>query len=142
MTYLFTSESVAAGHPDKLCDQISDAILDEFIKKDPSARVACETATTKNAVFVMGEITSNAKVNIEKIVRKTIVDIGYTDESIGINGNTCDITIKLKEQSPDINLAISSPFILLAKFANIFGTMPGNLSITFIVDVIQDYVIS
>ncbi|MCH2523935.1 MAG: methionine adenosyltransferase [Dehalococcoidia bacterium] len=107
---LFTSESVTEGHPDKLCDQISDAILDEFIKKDPSARVACETATTKNAVFVMGEITSNAKVNIEKIVRKTIVDIGYTDESIGINGNTCDITIKLKEQSPDIAIGVNKSF--------------------------------
>ena len=107
---LFTSESVTEGHPDKLCDQISDAILDEFIKNDPSARVACETATTKNAVFVMGEITSNAKVNIEKIVRKTIVDIGYTDESIGINGNTCDITIKLKEQSPDIAIGVNKSF--------------------------------
>ncbi len=107
---LFTSESVTEGHPDKLCDHISDAILDEFIKKDPSARVACETATTKNAVFVMGEITSNAKVNIEKIVRKTIVDIGYTDESIGINGNTCDITIKLKEQSPDIAIGVNKSF--------------------------------
>jgi len=107
---LFTSESVTEGHPDKLCDQISDAILDEFIKNDPSARVACETATTENAVFVMGEITSNATVDIEKIVRKTIVDIGYTDESIGIDGNTCDVTIALKEQSSDIAIGVDKSF--------------------------------
>jgi len=107
---LFTSESVTEGHPDKLCDQISDAILDEFIKNDPLARVACETATTKNAVFVMGEITSNATIDIESIVRKTIVDVGYTDESIGINGNTCDVTIILKEQSSDIAIGVDQSF--------------------------------
>ena len=107
---LFTSESVTEGHPDKLCDQISDAILDEFIKNDPLARVACETATTKNAVFVMGEITSNATIDIENIVRKTIVDVGYTDESIGINGNTCDVTIILKEQSSDIAIGVDQSF--------------------------------
>ena len=107
---LFTSESVTEGHPDKLCDQISDAILDEFIKNDPSARVACETAITENSVFVIGEITSNASVDIEKIVRKTILDIGYVDESIGINGSTCDVTIALKEQSSDIAIGVNQSF--------------------------------
>ena len=87
MSYIFTSESVSAGHPDKVCDQISDAILDAYLSADPESRVACETMIKNNLVFVAGEITSTAKPNIEEIIRKTIVDIGYDDDSLGFNGS-------------------------------------------------------
>jgi len=102
MSYIFTSESVSAGHPDKVCDQISDAILDAYLSADPESRVACETMIKNNLVFVAGEITSTAKPNIEEIVRKTIVEIGYDDDSLGFNGSNCKIKNLLSQQSRDI----------------------------------------
>ena len=102
MSYIFTSESVSAGHPDKVCDQISDAILDAYLSADPESRVACETMIKNNLVFVAGEITSTAKPNIEEIVRKTIVEIGYDHDSLGFNGSNCEIKNLLSQQSPDI----------------------------------------
>jgi len=102
MSYIFTSESVSAGHPDKVCDQISDAILDAYLSADPESRVACETMIKNNLVFVAGEITSTAKPNIEEVVRKTIVEIGYNDDALGFNGDTCEIKNLLSQQSLDI----------------------------------------
>ena len=102
MSYIFTSESVSAGHPDKVCDQISDAILDAYLSADPESRVACETMIKNNLVFVAGEITSTAKPNIEEIIRKTIVEIGYDDDSLGFNGSNCEIRNLLSQQSSDI----------------------------------------
>jgi S-adenosylmethionine synthetase len=100
--YFFTSESVSEGHPDKMCDQISDAILDAILEQDPYARVACETATTTGLVVVMGEITTSAYVDIEKIVRKTVTDIGYTRAKYGFDADTCGVIVSIKEQSQDI----------------------------------------
>src|SRR6058998_1336915 len=91
-----TSESVTEGHPDKLCDQISDAVLDAIIKQDPDARVACETATTTGLVVVMGEITTTAWVDVPKIVRQTIEDIGYTDAAYGFDCATCGVSVSIK----------------------------------------------
>ena len=102
MSYIFTSESVSAGHPDKVCDQISDAILDACLSADPESRVACETMIKNNLVFVAGEITSTAKPNIEEVVRKTILGIGYNDDALGFNGDTCEIKNLLSQQSLDI----------------------------------------
>ena len=102
MSYIFTSESVSAGHPDKVCDQISDAILDAYLSADPESRVACETMIKNNLVFVAGEITSAAKPNIEEIIRKTIIEIGYDDDSLGFNGSNCEIKNLLSQQSSDI----------------------------------------
>ena len=103
---LFTSESVTKGHPDKVCDSISDAILDAIIEKDPMARVACETFCTTGVVTVMGEITTNCNVDIPKIVRKTVCDIGYNSPSQGFDGNTCAVITSIDEQSPDIALGV------------------------------------
>ena len=89
--FLFSSESVTPGHPDKLCDQVSDAILDAIMKEDPNARVACETATTTNLVVLLGEITTTANVNFEKIARDTILSIGYDNEEVGYNLTTLNI---------------------------------------------------
>ncbi len=100
--YYFTSESVSEGHPDKMCDQISDAILDAIVEKDPFARVACEVATTTGLVVVMGEITTTAYVDIEKLVRETVHDIGYTRGKFGFDAETCGVIVSIKEQSPDI----------------------------------------
>ncbi len=102
MSFIFTSESVSAGHPDKVCDQISDAILDAYLSADPESRVACETMIKNNLVFVAGEITSTAKPNIEEVVRKTILGIGYNDDALGFNGDTCEIKNLLSQQSLDI----------------------------------------
>ena len=110
--YLFTSESVTKGHPDKICDQISDAILDAMIEQDPMSRVACETCCTTGQVVVMGEITTTAQVDISSIVRKTICDIGYDDDKKGFNGNTCAIMISLDKQSPDIALGVDKSYEL------------------------------
>jgi len=99
---LFTSESVSMGHPDKMCDQISDAILDAMLAQDPRSRVACETLTTTGLVMVAGEITSSAKVEITPLVRAVVEDIGYTDSSMGFDAATCAVTICLGKQSPDI----------------------------------------
>ena len=101
---LFTSESVSEGHPDKVCDQISDAILDACLKEDPKSRVACEVFATTNFVVIGGEITTTAKVNYEQIARNVLNEIGYTDDGIGIDGNTCEIKVVLDTQSPDIAL--------------------------------------
>jgi S-adenosylmethionine synthetase len=100
--YLFTSESVTEGHPDKMCDQISDAILDAIITKDPNARVACETATTTGLVLVLGEITCEAYVDLQAVVRDTVRDIGYTNADYGFDYLTCGTLVSVKEQSPDI----------------------------------------
>ena len=110
--YLFTSESVTKGHPDKICDQISDAILDAMIKQDPMSRVACETTVTTGQVLVMGEITTNAQVDIPAIVRKTIVDIGYDDDAKGFNVNTCAVLTAIDKQSTDIAMGVDKSFEL------------------------------
>lgn len=103
---LFTSESVTEGHPDKIADQISDAILDSILEQDPNGRVACETIVTTGQVHVFGEITTDAKVDIPRVIRKTIRDIGYTDASYGFDSETCAILISLDEQSPDIAMGV------------------------------------
>lgn len=100
--YLFTSESVTEGHPDKVADQISDAILDAIIAKDPVARVACETLVTTGLVFISGEITTETYVDIPKIVRNTVKEIGYTRAKYGFDGDTCGVVVSIDEQSPDI----------------------------------------
>ena len=104
--HLFTSESVTKGHPDKICDQISDAILDAMLEQDPQSRVACETTCTTGQVLVMGEITTKASVDIPSIVRKTVCDIGYDDDKKGFNGNTCAVLLALDRQSPDIAMGV------------------------------------
>lgn len=106
MSYLFTSESVTEGHPDKICDQISDAILDAMLEQDPMSRVACETLTNTGFVMVMGEITTNANVDITAIARKTITDIGYNTSEYGFDGNTCAVMVSLDKQSPDIAMGV------------------------------------
>ena len=110
MKKLFTSESVTEGHPDKICDQISDAVLDALIEKDPNARVACETTVTTGLVLLVGEISTNAYVDIPKIVRKTINEIGYNKSEVGFDGNTCSVLISIDEQSPDIALGVNKGF--------------------------------
>ncbi len=105
--YLFTSESVTEGHPDKICDQISDGILDAMIKDDPYSRVACETAVTNGLVIVMGEITTKTYVEIPEIVRNTIRDIGYTDPEYGFEYKSCGVMVSINKQSPDIDLGVS-----------------------------------
>ena len=103
---LFTSESVTEGHPDKICDQISDGVLDAMLAQDPMSRVACETAITTGLVLVMGEVTSNAQVDIQKIVRDTIVEIGYDSTDKGFDGNLCGVMVSLDKQSADIALGV------------------------------------
>jgi S-adenosylmethionine synthetase len=103
---LFTSESVTEGHPDKVCDQISDAVLDAILAEDPSARVACETAVTTGMVLVMGEISTSCYVDIPSIARKTIREIGYTRAKFGFDGDTCAVLTSIDEQSPDIALGV------------------------------------
>ncbi|MDC1475854.1 methionine adenosyltransferase, partial [Gammaproteobacteria bacterium] len=100
MSYIFTSESVSGGHPDKVADQISDAILDAYLAEDPDSRVACETMIKNNMVFIAGEITSNGNPELEPIVRKTINEIGYDDDAYGFNGATCEFTNLVFQQSP------------------------------------------
>ena len=104
--YLFTSESVTEGHPDKVCDAISDAILDACMEADPSSRVACETATCTGFVLVTGEITTSAYVDIQKIVRDTVREIGYTKSEYGFDGNTCAVLVAIDEQSSDIAMGV------------------------------------
>ena len=103
---LFTSESVTEGHPDKMCDAISDAVLDALMAQDPMSRVACETCTTTGLVMVMGEITTNAYVDIQKIVRDTVKEIGYTKSEYGFDANTCGVMVTLDEQSADIAMGV------------------------------------
>ena len=102
MSYIFTSESVSEGHPDKVCDQISDAILDSYLAQDPNSRVACETLIKNNTVIVAGEITSNGTPNIEEVIRNTVNEIGYSYDDLGFNGNNCEIQNLISKQSPDI----------------------------------------
>jgi S-adenosylmethionine synthetase len=106
--YLFTSESVTEGHPDKLCDQVSDAILDAIIRDDPDARVACETATTTGLVIVLGEITTSTYVDFQQVVRDTVKDIGYTRSDYGFDYETCGTLISIKEQSKDIAMGVDA----------------------------------
>ena len=105
--FLFTSESVTEGHPDKICDQISDAILDALMEQDPMSRVACETSTTTGLVLVMGEITTNAYVDIQKIVRETIREIGYTRGKFGFDADNCAVITAIDEQSTDIAMGVN-----------------------------------
>ena len=106
--YLFTSESVTEGHPDKMCDQVSDAILDAIIRDDPYARVACETATTTGLVMVLGEITTSTYIDFQAVVRDTVRDIGYTRADYGFDYLTCGTMVSVKEQSPDIAQGVNS----------------------------------
>ena len=107
---LFTSESVTEGHPDKICDAVSDAILDALLEQDPMSRVACETVTTTGIVFVMGEITSRANIDYQKIVRDTIREIGYTSGDYGFDADTCSVVIALDKQSADIALGVDKAY--------------------------------
>ncbi|TMK16170.1 MAG: methionine adenosyltransferase [Actinobacteria bacterium] len=104
--YLFSSESVTEGHPDKLADQISDAVLDAMLAKDPNSRVACETLVTTGVVFVSGEITTEGYVDIPSVVRNTVVEVGYTDARFGLDGYTCGVITAIQEQSPDIAIGV------------------------------------
>ena len=105
---VFTSESVTEGHPDKICDQISDAVLDAILENDPTARVACECCTTTGMVLVMGEITTSCYVDIQAIVRKTVCEIGYDRPEYGFDGNTCAVITSIHEQSPDIAMGVDN----------------------------------
>jgi len=130
---LFTSESVTEGHPDKICDQISDAVLDEIYSSDPQARVACETAVTTGLVLVMGEISTNCYIDIPKVVRKTIDDIGYNRAKYGFDSDTCAVLTSINEQSADIALGVDKA--LEAKkgesFDNIEATGAGDQGMMF-----------
>ncbi len=103
---MFTSESVTEGHPDKLCDQISDAVLDACLEQDPMSRVACETATKTGFVALLGEITTNAFVNFDELVRKVVLEIGYDNSDKGFDGHTCAVLSAIASQSPDIALGV------------------------------------
>src|SRR5437588_3049455 len=104
--YLFTSESVTEGHPDKLADQISDAVLDAILAEDPQGRVAGETLVTTGLVLVAGEISTEIYVDVPKVVRETITGVGYTDAKSGIDGATCGVLVAIQEQSPDIAIGV------------------------------------
>jgi S-adenosylmethionine synthetase len=105
--HLFTSESVTEGHPDKLCDQVSDAVLDACLEQDPYSRVACETATKTGFVMLLGEITTNAQINFDELVRRVITEIGYDDSAKGMDGNTCGVLLAISKQSGDIAMGVN-----------------------------------
>ena len=105
--YLFTSESVSMGHPDKMADQISDAVLDAMLTQDPAARVACETMVTTGMAVIAGEVTCNGYVDISKVVRDTVRRIGYTDSAMGFDADSCAVLVSLDKQSPDISQGVS-----------------------------------
>jgi len=106
--YLFTSESVTEGHPDKICDQISDAVLDAAVKEDANSRVACETLVTTGIAFIAGEITTKARIDFHKVARETIREIGYTDAKMGFDADSCSIVTSVHEQSPDISMGVTA----------------------------------
>lgn len=108
MKKLFTSESVTPGHPDKLCDKIADMILDAYLKEDSTSRVAVEVCAHKNGIVVMGEVTSRAKIDIERIVRNTIIDVGYDNDNLGFNGNNVKVSININTQSSDIAMGVNT----------------------------------
>ena len=108
--WLFTSESVTEGHPDKICDQISDSVLDAILEQDPTARVACETCTTTGMVLVMGEITTSAYVDIPSIVRNTVKEIGYNSSEMGFDSHSCSVLTSIDEQSPDIAMGVNESY--------------------------------
>ena len=108
--YIFTSESVTEGHPDKICDAVSDAVLDELLKQDPYSRVACETVATTGMIMCMGEISTKAQVDIPSVIRKTVSEIGYTDDSFGFNAKTCAVFATIDKQSPDIAMGVDNSY--------------------------------
>lgn len=108
MKNFFTSESVTSGHPDKVCDNVSDAILDAYLKGDPHSRVACECSCTSDFFLIMGEITSNAQVDVEKIARQVVAEIGYTESGVGFSADAMQVIVKLNKQSPDIALGVDN----------------------------------
>lgn len=108
MNYLFTSESVGIGHPDKLCDQISDAVLDAYISKDPDSRVAVECLAKTGFVIIAGEVTSKAEIDVQEIARKTIIEAGYNSSELGLDGSNCGIIVSLSKQSPDIAMGVNT----------------------------------
>ena len=127
--FLFTSESVTEGHPDKICDRVSDAILDAMLEQDPMSRVACETVTTTGMVMCMGEITTKALVDIPQIVRDTVVEIGYDRAKYGFDGHTCSVFTTIDKQSPDIALGVDNA--LEGREENAFDTGAGDQGIMF-----------
>ncbi|MFH1018097.1 MAG: S-adenosylmethionine synthetase N-terminal domain-containing protein, partial [Pseudomonadota bacterium] len=106
-SFLFTSESVTEGHPDKLCDQISDAVLDAYIAQDPNSRVACEVMAGREFLHIAGEITSKGKVDFEKLARQVVADIGYTIPGVGFDAQTCKVQVSVGTQSPDISQGVT-----------------------------------
>ena len=110
MKRLFTSESVTEGHLDKICDQISDRILDEILRIDPMSRIACETCCTTGMVMIMGEITTKANVDFQEIVRNTVVNIGYDRAKYGFDGHTCAVINSIHKQSPDIAMGVDKSY--------------------------------
>ncbi len=132
MRHFFTSESVTEGHPDKMCDQISDAVLDAIFEKDPNARVACECATTTGVVLIMGEITANCTVDFQKIARETIINIGYDRAKYGFDGETCSILSAINKQSSDIALGVDkSKEAKEGETADEFSTGAGDQGLMF-----------
>jgi S-adenosylmethionine synthetase len=129
--YLFTSESVTEGHPDKMCDQISDAILDEIIRDDPDARVACETATTTGLVVVLGEITTSTYVDFQAVVRDTVREIGYTKAEYGFDYLTCGTMVSIKEQSADIAQGVDAALEVREDHASSFELGAGDQGMMF-----------
>ena len=129
--YLFTSESVTEGHPDKMCDQISDAILDAIIHEDPDARVACETATTTGLVMVLGEISTSTYVDFQSIVRDTVCDVGYTHADYGFDYLTCGTLVSVKEQSPDIAQGVDAALEIRDDSAPAFELGAGDQGMMF-----------